>query len=396
MDEVKLKNSCICGNTLPYAECCGLYAGTAGSGGAERSAFRHDLHELFMYLFPLRNLYQAYWERLSQEEYPHHLLMADPDYGRSVMSNFFWDYSVQFSDARPILRAARDIEEKELRLANDFRQWSLAPMWIWYVIESDGRHAHVRMADSDTPRRVRHDGELPEPGRFFAGRVLPYRGAEQVHPAVLAFPPEAGDFLSERLRGVCRSLGIKSGSGLRPDVQCEEWRNHGAMVLALWRETVYDSRVGIPARTMTAPQSFHLPAPENVARQLEAGGAVSLGRNRFELRYRALSLGRLDIETDGLRVALMDPAYRPHVFRWLADHAGSGGEEKAPETPSDAAGKTPKDWKEWAEAPQDSLNGETPMQASLHDFGRRRLSLLLDELPYAEKELSALRRQLGL
>ncbi len=397
MDEVKLKNSCICGNTLPYAECCGRFAGATGAAVSVRASFRHDLHELFMYLFPLRNLYQAYWERLSQEEYPHHLLMADPDYGRAVMSNFFWDYSVQFSDARPILRAARDIEEKNLRLANDFRQWSLSPLWVWDVIESDDSHAHVRMADSGSIRRVSHGGELPPPGNSFAGRILPYRGEEQIHPAVLAFPLESMALIGERLRAVCRRLGVKAGSGLRPDVQCEEWRSHGAQVLALWREAVYDARVGVPGRTMTTPQSFQLPVPGgDVARQLEAGGALSLGRGRFELRYRALSLGRLELEPGGLRVTLMDQAYRSHVFRWLADHTGSGAEEKNPEAPSATTLPIPEDWREWVEMAQPSLNGESPMQASLHDIGRRRLARLVETLPYSGDALSALRSQLGL
>ena len=400
MDAIKLKNSCICGNTLPYAECCGLFqAPPAESGDAsDRAAFRHDLHELFMYLFPLRNLYQVYWERLSEEEYPHHLLMADPDYGRAMMANFFWDYSVQFSDARPILRAARDIEEKNLRLANDFRQWSLSPFWLWYVIESDHQHAYIRMADSDRARRVEHGGELPEPGRYFAARILSYRGKEQVHPGLLVFPEGAANVLPDRLRGICKALGVKSGSGLRPDVQCEEWRRHGALLLSLWRETMYDARVGIPSRTVSSPHSFHLPAPErwNTARQLQEGGAVAMGRNRFELRYRALTLARLEASNAGLQVTLLDEAYRPYVFHWLGDHLGMASGASPGAAPEALAAPAPGDWKAWTRAAHENLNGETPMEASLHDFGRRRLRVLLGELPLKEAELSALQRQLGL
>src|SRR4051812_44897768 len=153
MDASKLRNSCICGNTVPYLECCGRFADPlpvtasgpinatgpaeghgamdAGSGimppegeAALHYAFRHGLHELSMALFPLRAIYQAYWDKLSKEDYPHDLLMEDPDYGRSVVENFFWDYFVQYSDARPILRTARELEGKELRLAHDLMQWS--------------------------------------------------------------------------------------------------------------------------------------------------------------------------------------------------------------------------------------------------------------------------------
>lgn len=399
MDALKLKNSCICGNTLPYAECCGLFQHAPPPGASDRDAFRHDLHELFMYLFPLRNLYQVYWERLSEDVYPHHLLMADSDYGRAMMANFFWDYSVQFSDARPILRAARDVEEKNLRLANDFRQWSLAPLWPWYVIEADHHHAYIRMADSDRPRRVEHGGDLPAPGSLFAGRVLSYRGKEQVHPAILPFPEGSESMLPDRLRGLCKALGVKSGSGLRPDVQCEEWRRHGALVLGMWREMMYDARVGIPSRTVSSPHAFQLPASErwNTARQLQEGGAIPVGRNRFELRYRALSLARLEVSSAGsMNVTLGDEAYRPFVFHWLGDHLGVASGEAPASAPDRAPAPDPGDWSEWIRAGHEALNGESPMEASLHDFGRRRLRALLEALPIQASERTELCGQLGL
>ncbi len=405
MDAVKLKNSCICGNTAPYAECCGRYSkpglpdGNIGSDPAGREAFRRDLHDLYMYLFPLRNLYQAYWERLSQEEYPHHLLMADPEYGRAVMANFFWDYSVQFSDARPVLRAARDVEVKNIRLANDFREWSLAPLWLWRVLEIDATRAHIAMLDTGRTVRVEHGGELPGPGGVFAGRILTYRGREQMHPAILTFPAGHEEALRDRLRAVCRDLGIKSGAGLRPDVQCEEWRRHGALVLGLWRESVYDARVGIPARTMAASRSFRLPAAArgDLARQLRADGAVALDATRLELRYRALTLARLEAENDGwLRVTLLDEAYCPYVFHWLGDHLDAPARVHA-STPSERA-QLPEagGLNEWTRAPHDALGGESPLEASRHDFGRRRLSALLSRLELQGDAISALRSHLGL
>lgn len=457
MDAVKLKNSCICGNTLPYAQCCGPFSGPLEQGGREspdgaavfpaipdRVSFRHDLHDLYMYLFPYRNLYQAYWERLSQESYPHHLLMGDADYGRVVMANFFWDYSVQFSDARPILRAARDVEEKRIRLANDFRQWSLAPLWAWEVLESDGRYARIRLLDSTRVARVGHDGELPGPGRLFAGRVLPYRGGgegAQVHPAVLVFPHGSEETVRERAREIARSLGLKSGVGLRPDVHCDEWRRHGALMLALWRGLVYDRTVGMPARSMSAPQTFRLPvgdapgtasagqappavpsvrvAPAGpaaeavdstratparegglIADRLRQGGAVALDAQRFDLRFRALTLARLEVESPGwLDVTLLDEVYRPYVFRWLADHLDTSTRAAGP-TDHARLGKPalPRqgDWIEWARTPHDELGGESPLEASAHDFGRRRLQAVLSRVTFTGDEKSALFRHLGL
>src|SRR5690606_23953568 len=101
------------GNTLPYLECCGRYADPPAGGNLSDpdsilyTGFRHGMHDLSMALFPLRALYQAYWEKLTRDEFPHDLLMEDRDYGRAIIENFFWDHFVQYSDARPILRTAR-------------------------------------------------------------------------------------------------------------------------------------------------------------------------------------------------------------------------------------------------------------------------------------------------
>jgi hypothetical protein len=405
MDAIKLKSSCICGNTQPYAECCGLYAQApdpANGNEAERkwADFRHALHELYMYLFPLRNLYQAYWEKLSQDNYPHHLLMADPDYGRAIMANFFWDYSVQFSDARPILRAARDIEGKQIRLANDLRQWSLSPMWLGHVVEADDRHGYIKFLESEKPHRVIHGGGLPEPGTYVAVRLLAYRGEEYLHPTILAMPHDTFSeiLLEKEFEAVCELLRLKTRSGLRPDVQCEAWRRHGALFLGMWRERAYDAVVGVPSRTVSATPAFNLPVADadSAARQLAASGAVALGKGRFEVRYRALSLARLEIREGAVQGALMDDAFRPYVLRWLADHLGAVNhlrEEIREDGVPLAFGEA---LEGWMHMPLTLLNGESPLQAIQHDFGRRKLKDMLQELSRQGRDVSALRNRLGL
>jgi hypothetical protein len=47
-------------------------------------------------------------------------------------------------------------------------------------------------------------------------------------------------------------------------------------------------------------------------------------------------------------------------------------------------------------APQASLNGQTPIQASTHDWGRRRLQQLLQEMAKHGRDVSILRKQLGI
>ena len=305
MDAVKLKNSCVCGNIRPYLECCGRFAQPPDAKGIGEAArtwadFRHAFHELYMYMFPLKNLYQAYWEKLSQEKIPHQKLMAVPDYGRMVMANFFWDYSVQFSDARPILRAARDLDAKNLRMANDFRQWSLSPAWIYFVLESDSDRGHVRMLGTGKVLRILHGGEFPDPGSFLITRILPFRGEQILHPAILPLTGKAMDeaFLEEKLFELCQTLGIKIGAGLRPDIHCEEWRGHGALLLALWRKIILDGKAGVSGT--------------------------------------------------------------------------------------------------WINSPLPELNGQTPVQASKHDIGRRKLIHILQDFSLAGRDVSAMRRKLGI
>src|SRR5690606_30856672 len=110
-------------------------------------------------------------------------------------------------------------------------------------------------------------------------------------------------------------------------------------------------------------------------RRLRAGGAVPLDPSRFDLRHRALTLARLELEPgEWLQVTLLDEAYRPAVLHWLADHLDAV-EEGAPDLGSAISARFPgaMDWDLWAHNPREELGGETPLQASRHDFGRRRL-----------------------
>jgi hypothetical protein len=141
-----------------------------------------------------------------------------------------------------------------------------------------------------------------------------------------------------------------------------------------------------------------------MARALRLGGAVSLdGRpngSRFDLRYRALTLARLEIESDGwLNVTLLDEAYRSHVFHWLGDHLDASARAIGPALQAarePSALPAPGQWAEWARTPHVSLGGETPLEAGAHDFGRRRLTAVLSSLSINDDELTALRQHLGL
>jgi len=245
-----------------------------------------------------------------------------------------------------------------------------------------------------------HGGELPEPGAYVAARLLIYRGEEYVLPAVLRFSEAFSQTRAEEaLRQVRNALGLKSGAGgLRPDVQCDEWRRHGSLFLNLWREHVYDAVVGIPGRTVHMAPGFNLPVADTAeaSRQLATGGAIALGRHKYEVRYRTLPVARLEIREDMIHGTLMDDAFRPYALHWIADHlraihAVDGGAVE------DSTGVTfDSDPESWLNTPQAQLNGETPVQASRHDFGRRRLLNLLNEESGQGRDVTGLREKLGL
>ncbi len=415
MDASKLRNSCICGNTIPYLDCCGHFADPWQGHRAGRSksnslvvregekelhhAFRHTLHELSMALFPLRAIYQAYWEKLAQEDYPHEKLMDDPEYGRSVIENFFWDYFVQYSDARPILRTAREIESKDLRLAHDLMQWSYAPLWFYRVQSRNAKTAKLLNLGNNKIHTVHHAGRIPEVGSGLLTRILPFRGLELCGHASLALGADSSaSRLDALFRAGCRELGVKNSVTLRPDVHCEEWRRHGALFLGIWRAEVYDAKAGRPSSTTAAnaPFTLDIQSREALLRALEATvDAVPVGVGIWDVKHRALRLARLEPEGEKLKVTLYDSGFHSYVRNWLTDRLGSAlshSEELQEVLP----GPSSESQDMWIHTALGALNAQTPIQASTHDWGRRRLQLLLKDMVKKGVDVTLLRQQLDL
>lgn len=386
----------------------------ADADSALYHAFRHGLHELSMALFPLRSLYQAYWEKLGKEPYPHDMLMEDPEYGRAIIENFFWDHFVQYSDARPILRTARELEGKDLRLAHDLMQWSYSPLWFYRVQERGARTARLINLGNLKAHTVFHDGRLPQAGEGVLTRILPFRGKEFCGHVALAFndgsaPADsaAAARLESLFRAGCRELGVKPSVTLRPDVHCDEWRRHGAVFLAMWRSEAYDSTVGRPSRgtgTGTASASASGPVFNLALRDREAmltaiassPEAKASGAGQWDLRFRALRLARLEAKGGNLLVTVADPAFRAHVRDWIRERLGT-----SVSVPDDAGtgalpGESPESEDVWVQTALDVLNGQTPIQASSHDLGRRRLNMLLKDLSKQGRDVVPLKRRLGL
>ncbi|MEO7424062.1 MAG: hypothetical protein ABI036_02680, partial [Fibrobacteria bacterium] len=374
--------------------------GKADASASLYHAFRHGLHELSMALFPLRALYQAYWEKLAKEEYPHDLLMGDPDYGRAIVENFFWDHFVQYSDARPILRTARELEGKELRLAHDMMQWSYAPLWFYRVQERTDKSARLINLGNLKTHTVLHGGRIPGDAESVLTRILPFRGKEFCGHGVLAFgkASAASGRLEALFRAGCRELGLKSSVTMRPDVHCDEWRRHGAVFLALWRAEVYDSTVGKPMRNPGASPVFNLALRSREALLSElaaAPDAEASGPGSWQLGFRSMRLSKLEAKGGNLLVTVADPAFRAYVRDWLRDNLGSSliQPEGVLEALPDGSAASQDAWLHTA---SDSLNGQTPIQASTHDLGRRRLLILLQDMLKQGRDTASLRRQLGI
>ena len=415
MDASKLRNSCICGNTIPYLDCCGQFAdpwpssrvariksNSLGARDGEKElhhSFRHTLHELSMALFPLRAIYQAYWEKLAKEDYPHETLMEDSEYGRSMVENFFWDYFVQYSDARPILRTARELESKDLRLAHDLMQWSYAPLWFYRVQSRNAKTAKLLNLGNNKIHTVHHAGRIPEVGSGLLTRILPFRGLELCGHASL---PLAADDSSSRLdalfRAGCRELGVKNSVTLRPDVHCEEWRRHGALFLGIWRAEIYDSKAGRPGTgsPTVLPFTLAIQSREALLRALEATvDAVPAGVGIWDVKHRALRLARLEPEGENLKVTILDSGFNSYVRNWLKDRLGSAV-SSSDDLQESLPGPSTESQDMWIHTALGILNAQTPIQASTHDWGRRRLQLLLKDMVKKGVDVTVLRRQLGL
>jgi hypothetical protein len=196
---------------------------------------------------------------------------------------------------------------------------------------------------------------------------------------------------------------------LRPDVHCDEWRRHGAVFLALWRSEAYDSTVGRPSRgTAVGPASaaaaasgpvFNLALRDREAMLTAIASSPEAkvsGAGQWDLRFRALRLARLDAKGGNLLVTVADPAFRAHVRDWIRERLGT-----SVSVPDDAGmgalpGESPESEDVWVLTALDVLNGQTPIQASTHDLGRRRLNMLLKDLSKQGRDVVSLKRRLGL
>lgn len=318
METSKLRNSCLCGNTIPYQDCCGRYSELVESANPEEmryNTFRYELHELSVSMFHLRVIYQAYWESLVKEYPDIETAMPFADYSRAVIENFFWDYFLQYSDARPILRTAREIGSKHLRHSHDLIEWSFSPLWIYKILSCNKKTAQLENMGNGKIHTVTHSANMGAAGRFVLTRILPFREHEFCGHTVLLLPENSELRI---LNSACRILGIKPTVNLRPDVHCTEWRKHGTVFLDLWYREV-----------------------ENLASQ---NSPLTEKKEKLEV-IQNRSLLNMD---------------------------------------------------EWLHTSLESLNSQTPIEASLHDWGRQKLKRILNGTGMNDVDTKKIKIHLGL
>jgi hypothetical protein len=189
-------------------------------------------------------------------------------------------------------------------------------------------------------------------------------------------------------------------------VHCEEWRRHGSVFLALWRAETYDARVGRPASPASAGVSRPGPVLEasvsDASALAAALGAMDpdiqpAGSQTWDLRYRALRLARLELKPGAvLAVSVADPGFLGYVRDWISARLEGIASLAGGAIPDPLPGEGAAELDAWVHTPLESLNGQTPVQASTHDWGRRRLQNLLRDMVKQGRDVTSLKRQLGL
>ncbi len=419
MDSSKLRNSCVCGNSLPYLECCGVYCekpiepipirNTSVSKETAYQLYRYRLHELFIALLSLREFYQSYWESLAEEDFPVETLMDDPDFGRAIIESFFWDYFTKYSESRPILRIARHVEGDDLKAANDYITWSMSPLWAYRIDQITPAGVLVRNLGNDKMHLL-HPQSVPpnlEAGMGLITRIVPFQGYEFCASSALVFPKEEGlSFLRSEFKLACQELGVKPGVALRPDVHTREWSHHSSLLRRIWRRYHYDRILGRPHQKPLKPLrlEFWVKDSENIHKRLSgASGIRILKNNRFEHRFRYLKVSEITLFETALVSVLSDFSFESYFCQWLHRELGDtlpeevwvpfDRSEKKLASNETLPGENPD---QWLKTNRLDLNGQSPLEAATHDFGRRRLRELLEQFEKQGSNTEYLRKQLQL
>jgi len=314
---------CPCLSGRMFEECCGPFEKAPAISGSvplrqAHASLRRNLLALVRQVRSYVEVWFAFAESIPAE---FHTLLPDRpawELEQARMELYFWDYFQQVSQARPILRIARDVEPKDLRFANRLDEWSLRP---WEPFEALRRHPEndswdLRNLATGKPvhAHLAYAHHTLAEGDVFAARILTHGGHSFTGLSLLHFPRKDGPTgLVELWKKICARHGITPHTQLRPDVHNEIWFSFHLTVMEYWAALPEGTRVvaDLPSiAELEEPLQRPLqPTPDLDAVYSELGhqsprqaSTHALGRHRLKLWLENLEARGLD--TKALRKQL--------------------------------------------------------------------------------------------
>ncbi len=312
-------NSCPCLSGRAFAACCGPYARAKAISGEVSSplalaSLRHHLLELLEHVPDLEEVWFAFADELAPRLHGPLLSRSPWELEQGRLDLFLWDFFQKISLARPILRIARDLETRDLRLASRLDDWSLRP-WeafelvrlqestkIWELRSlATGKEVHVH------PSFAHHQCQV---GDGLLTRVLKHGGHSFTGLSLLRFPGAAGRaYLDKGVRELLARHGLPVATQLRPDIHNELWFSFHRALLELWAD------MPIPGKPLTKAARRKKAAPAVLVPDLDAplaglgnqspreAAGHAMGRHRLKLWLSDLAAKGVD--TEDLRKTLL-------------------------------------------------------------------------------------------
>lgn len=224
------------------------------------------------------------------------------------LDHFLWDWFKKYSEARPIIRAARHFEPTDLRLANHLDGWGLMPWEPWEVI---GRHQGswtLRQLGSRREIEIHrafdhHEWEI---GDGLLTRILHHGGHDFSGLSVSRFVGDIGvRTLENHWNRLAKKHGFAPSTRLRPDIHNEIWLALHEDLLALVLPTLSPAASSLRTTPTTASWDTSIldrVQPDLAGQSPREAAQNELGRRRLHKWLDGLALG--PTETARIRTEL--------------------------------------------------------------------------------------------
>jgi SEC-C motif len=304
---------CPCQSGRDYATCCGPFAQAKAISGevtasAALASLRRHLLELVEHVPDLEEVWFAFADELAPRLLGPLLSRAEWELEQGRMDLFLWDFFQKISLARPILRIARDLETRDLRLASRLDDWSLRPWEAFEVVRhqesqdawdllnlATGKEFHVHVTFAHHEFKV---------GDGLVTRVLKHGGHSFTGLSMLRFPGAAGrTYLSKGWKELHAQKGLPIATQLRPDIHNEMWFAFHSAVLELWADMAIAGKpLTKAARKKTSASVPVSTAPDLDKPLVELGNQSAHEAAKHAMGQHRLKLWLTDLEARGVDV----------------------------------------------------------------------------------------------